>query len=141
MEKDPRDRTQSAAELRANLRRCKRELESGETAAGEPIERTERAASWSRVDSPIGWSPDGRRFAFVRAGFDGSSALLVADAEGANERTVATRKLPAQFLSFGSRGAPSAQGAGIHPAWSPDGTIPSCPTSGCNRSTAVRRPN
>jgi non-specific serine/threonine protein kinase len=27
MEKDPRDRPQSAAELRANLRRCKRELE------------------------------------------------------------------------------------------------------------------
>ncbi len=56
------------------------------------------------VDSPIGWSPDGHRFAFVRAGFEGSSALLVADADGTNERTVATRKLPAQFLSFGSRG-------------------------------------
>ena len=72
------------------------------------------------VDSPIGWSPDGERFAFVRAGFEGSSALLVADADGTNERTVATRKLPAQFLSFGSRGTPS-RGAGMHPAWSPDG--------------------
>jgi Tol biopolymer transport system component len=73
------------------------------------------------VNSPIGWSPDLRQFAFVRAGFDGSSALLVADAGGTNERTLATRKLPAQFLSFDSRGTPSGQGAGIHPAWSPDG--------------------
>jgi Tol biopolymer transport system component len=73
------------------------------------------------VNSPTGWSPDGRQFAFVRAGFDGASALLVADADGANERTLATRNLPAQFLSFDSRATPSGQGAGIHPAWSPDG--------------------
>ncbi len=73
------------------------------------------------VNSPTGWSPDGRRFAFVRARFDGLSALVVADADGANERTIATRTLPAQFLSFGMRGTPSAQGAVIHPAWSPDG--------------------
>jgi Tol biopolymer transport system component len=75
------------------------------------------------VSSPVGWSADGRRLAFVRADVDGSSALVVADADGANERTLATRKLPAQFLSFGSRGTPSGQGAGIHPAWSPDGDV------------------
>jgi Tol biopolymer transport system component len=73
------------------------------------------------VNSPVGWSPDGRQLAFVRAGFGGASALVVADAEGANERTVATRTLPAQFLSFAHRGTPSGQGAGMHPAWSPDG--------------------
>jgi serine/threonine protein kinase/Tol biopolymer transport system component len=73
------------------------------------------------VNSPIGWSPDGRQFAFVRAGFDGPSALLVADADGTNERTVAMRALPAQFLSFGMLATPSGQGASIHPAWSPDG--------------------
>lgn len=73
------------------------------------------------VNSAIGWSPDGRQFAFVRAGVDGSSAVLVADAEGRNERTLATRKLPANFLSFESRGTPSGQGAAMHPAWSPDG--------------------
>jgi len=73
------------------------------------------------VNSPIGWSADGRRFAFVRAGFEGASALIVADADGSNERTVATRALPGQFLSFGMRGTPSAQGAVVHPAWSPDG--------------------
>jgi eukaryotic-like serine/threonine-protein kinase len=74
-----------------------------------------------KVNSPIGWSPDGRRFAFVRAGFDGASTLVIADADGSNERTLATRTLPSQFLSFGMRGTPSAEGAAIHPAWSPDG--------------------
>jgi len=73
------------------------------------------------VNSPIAWAPDGRHFAFVRAGFDGPSALMVVDADGTNERTLATRTLPAQYLSFDSRGTPSAQGSGIHPAWSPDG--------------------
>ena len=72
------------------------------------------------VNSAVGWSPDGRQFAFIRAGFDGSSALLVANAEGTNERTLATRKLPAQFLSFDSRGTPSGQGSGICPSWSSD---------------------
>jgi Tol biopolymer transport system component len=74
-----------------------------------------------RVSSPIGWSPDGRQLAFVRAGFDGASALILAAADGSNERELARRALPGQFLSFDSRGTPSAQGAGIHPAWSPDG--------------------
>ena len=73
------------------------------------------------VNSPIGWSPDGRRFAFVRSPFDGPSMLLVADADGTNERTIATRALPSQFLSFGMLSTPSGQGASIHPAWSPDG--------------------
>jgi Tol biopolymer transport system component len=73
------------------------------------------------VNSPIGWSPDGKRFAFVRAGFEGASALMIADADGTNERTLATRNLPAQLLSFGMRGTPSGQGAVIYPAWSPDG--------------------
>jgi eukaryotic-like serine/threonine-protein kinase len=73
------------------------------------------------VNSPVGWSPDGRQLAFVRADFEGSSALVVADADGANERTLVTRKLPGQLLSFGMRSTPSGQGASIHPAWSPDG--------------------
>ena len=73
------------------------------------------------VGSPIGWSPDGRRFAFVRAGFEGASSLVIADADGANERTLAIRTLPAQFLSFGFRSTPSGQGASNAPAWSPDG--------------------
>ena len=72
------------------------------------------------VSSPIGWSPDGRRFAFVRANFGGTSALVAADADGTNERTLATRTLPAQFLSLACVARPARRPA-IHPAWSPDG--------------------
>ena len=93
------------------------------------------------VSSPPGWSPDGQHLAFVRADFDGSSALVVADADGGNERTVARRPLPAQFLSFGSRGTPSGQGACMHPAWSPDGKtlalIGFAPVSGVRTRQAV----
>jgi eukaryotic-like serine/threonine-protein kinase len=74
-----------------------------------------------RVSSPIGWSPDGQRFAFVRAGLANDSAVVIANADGSNERVLATRTLPAQFLSLAGRTTPSAQGAVIPPAWSPDG--------------------
>ena len=73
------------------------------------------------VNSAIGWAPDGRHFAFVRAGTGGTSTVLIADADGGNERTLAVRTLPSQFVSLASRTTPSAQGAVIAPAWSPDG--------------------
>jgi Tol biopolymer transport system component len=73
------------------------------------------------VNSAIGWAPDGRHFAFVRAGIGGTSTVLIADADGGNERTLAVRTLPSQFVSLASRTTPSAQGAVIAPAWSPDG--------------------
>jgi Tol biopolymer transport system component len=75
-----------------------------------------------RVGSPVGWSPDGQRFAYIRAGVAGTSTLQVANADGTNDRTLATRALPAQFLSLNTLSTPSAQGAVIAPAWSPDGT-------------------
>jgi Tol biopolymer transport system component len=73
------------------------------------------------VSSPIGWSPDGKQFAFVRATINGPSSLVVANADGTNERTLGSRVLPAGFASLSSRSTPSAQGAVIPPAWSPDG--------------------
>ncbi len=45
IEKDPRDRTQTAAELRADLRRFRRDLESGGTAVREPVARTFRTVA------------------------------------------------------------------------------------------------
>jgi TolB protein len=72
------------------------------------------------VSSPIGWSPDRRQFAFVRASFDGWSHLIVADADGTRERRIAERSLPSQLMSIGSGATPSG-GAHIQPAWSPDG--------------------
>src|SRR5262249_37782357 len=63
------------------------------------------------------WSPNGQHIAFVRINWTGgSSALLVADADGSHEREVATRRLPTGFLGLSVVGRPSA---GV--AWSPDG--------------------
>jgi serine/threonine protein kinase/Tol biopolymer transport system component len=69
------------------------------------------------IGSPIGWSPDGQRIAFVRASYDGWSRLFVADADGTREHKLADRDLPSQFISLGS----SSGRARMHPAWSPDG--------------------
>jgi len=63
------------------------------------------------VDSPVTFSPDGQRLAFVR-GYPAQqeTALVVANADGTGERKLATRKSPAEFSTDG-------------PAWSPDGKI------------------
>jgi eukaryotic-like serine/threonine-protein kinase len=69
------------------------------------------------VGSPIGFSPDGKQIAFVRSGLrgvgePGESALMIANADGTEERKIAVRKGgPNRFgnLFFG----------GV--AWSPDG--------------------
>jgi len=65
------------------------------------------------IDSTITLSPDGRRFAFYRAGFPerGSSSLIIAGVEGGGERVLATTRdrqffVPAFFAA---------------PSWSPDG--------------------
>ena len=80
IEKDPRDRTQTAAELRADLRRFKRELESGPTPVREPVERPSGTAARAvNVDRPRSGStqvlvnPPRRRGAFVF----GATALAV----------------------------------------------------------------
>jgi len=47
-----------------------------------------------------GWSPDGVHISFVRVTFDGTeSSLVVANADGLDERVVATRRLPLLFDS------------------------------------------
>lgn len=64
------------------------------------------------VDSAIGVSPDGKQFVFVRHHKEeGEDDLLVADADGANERQLQTRKYPEHF-SINSA-----------PVWSPDGDV------------------
>ncbi|HXH27841.1 MAG TPA: hypothetical protein VNL37_02285, partial [Candidatus Polarisedimenticolia bacterium] len=62
------------------------------------------------IDTAVSFSPDGRRFVFMR-GYptNAESALIIADADGTGERKLKVRKDPARF-------------APIAPAWSPDGS-------------------
>ncbi len=72
------------------------------------------------VDTPVSFSPDGRQITFVRYVADvRATALIVADANGTNERVLATLKEPQLF----SRGGFYSSG----PAWSPDGTTIAVP--------------
>jgi eukaryotic-like serine/threonine-protein kinase len=59
------------------------------------------------VDSPVSFSPEGKRFTFVRNAAK-TSALVVADTDGTNAKPLATLQDPAYFPPVG-------------PAWSPDG--------------------
>jgi Tol biopolymer transport system component len=69
------------------------------------------------VWSATGWAPDGRHMAFIRTKADGiEDMVVVADADGANERVLATRRNPRRFNNTFS--------TGIHidrPSWSRDG--------------------
>jgi serine/threonine protein kinase len=72
-----------------------------------------------RVFSPIGWSPDGQRFAFIRVDVSrGTTAVVVVEANGYRERVLVERQRPAQFISLMISTRPS-----IAPAWSPDGRL------------------
>jgi len=72
------------------------------------------------IDSPAAWSPDGKRFAFVRRDVvAGETRVLTAAADGSDERLLATRRsADGEFLTD--------QG-GVGPVWSPDGTTIAVP--------------
>lgn len=77
---------------------------------------------------PISFSPDGKRFAFIRRyAPQGEDALMTANADGTGEQKLATQTFPDFFLSGAS--------------WSPDGKTIACPmggfTGGYYRSVAV----
>ena len=72
------------------------------------------------VDTPVSFSPDGKQITFVRYTADArATTLIVADANGTNEKALATLKDPQLF----SRGGFYSSG----PAWSPDGTTIAVP--------------
>ena len=59
----------------------------------------------------IGFSPDGKQFAFLRYSKE-ASAIFIADADGANERQIYTLPRPETLTNF--------------PVWSPDGKVIAC---------------
>jgi len=82
----------------------------------------------TRVDTPVGFSPDGRQFTFVRySAAEHLTTLLIADVNGSNEQAVATLKEP----QFFSRGGFYSSG----PAWSPDGKIIAVPAFSVTEKT------
>ncbi|HEY9401333.1 MAG TPA: DPP IV N-terminal domain-containing protein, partial [Pyrinomonadaceae bacterium] len=63
---------------------------------------------------PVGFSPDGRQIAFIRM-YGDESRLIVASADGTNERALAVRRQPEYFRVDWNA-----------PAWSPDGKTIAC---------------
>src|SRR6188474_1762597 len=71
----------------------------------------------SGIGGRVGFSPDGRQLAFVRATSPGQTELVVAASDGSNERVVTARQRPLGFLTV-------AVGQSFAPAWSPSGATP-----------------
>ncbi len=84
------------------------------------------------VDTPITFSPDGKRFAWIRQfPQSGETALFVANSDGTGEQKIASRKRPQRFTA----------GTPIGPAWAPEGEIVACtvagPENGVDRHTVA----
>ncbi len=73
------------------------------------------------VDTPVTFSPDGKRFAWIRQfPQSGETALFVANSDGSGQQKIAARQRPGRFLA----------GIRTGPAWSPEGETVACPVAG-----------
>jgi serine/threonine protein kinase/Tol biopolymer transport system component len=74
---------------------------------GTPVKLLER------IDGPVSFSPDGKQFVFARGNYPkpGSSALIIANIDGTNERALSVKDFPNKFAPIFFTG----------PSWSPDG--------------------
>ncbi len=93
---------------------------------GSPVKITQD------VDTPITFSPDGKRFAWIRQfPQSGETALFVANSDGTGEQKIASRQRPKRFTA----------GTPIGPSWSPEGDVIACPAggpeNGADRHTVV----
>jgi serine/threonine protein kinase/Tol biopolymer transport system component len=71
----------------------------------------------SDLIGPVALSPDGTKMAFVRSFTgEGEEAIMIANADGSEERKLASRFGPHDFFISGNPG----------PSWSPDGSIIAC---------------
>jgi serine/threonine protein kinase len=82
------------------------------------------------VDTPITFSPDGKRFAWIR-NFpqSGETAVFVSNSDGSGEQKIAARQRPKRFTAGGA----------IGPSWAPEGNVIACtvagPENGADRHT------
>ena len=77
-----------------------------------------------QVDSAVAFSPDGQRFAFVRDNLKKEDTeIVLANADGRGEQTLAVRKAPDRFASD----------VATRIAWSPDGTNIACAAVSADR--------
>jgi serine/threonine protein kinase len=73
------------------------------------------------VDTPITFSPDGKRFAFIRQyPRKGETALFIANSDGTGAQKIASRQRPKRFTA----------GTSIGPSWSPREDLVVCPAAG-----------
>jgi serine/threonine protein kinase len=79
------------------------------TLGGIPVKLSEK------LDGPVSFSPDGKQFVFVRGNYPttGSSALIIANVDGTNERALSVKSFPDRYSPIFFTG----------PSWSPDGKI------------------
>jgi Tol biopolymer transport system component/DNA-binding winged helix-turn-helix (wHTH) protein len=77
------------------------------------------------INSGVTFSPDGQRFAFIRiSSKQNETALILANADGSQQRTLATRRSPLYYRFEG-------------PAWSPDGKTIACAAGISGERTGV----
>ncbi len=73
-----------------------------------------------RARTAPGWSPDGKRMAFIAGSISGDigfSRVVIADADGSNSRELASLRQPKSFITESFPIFPAT----ARPAWSPDG--------------------
>jgi Tol biopolymer transport system component len=82
------------------------------------------------VDTPITFSPDGRRFAWIR-NFPraGETALFTANSDGTGEKKIASLQRPERFMA----------GISIGPSWSPTEEVVAAPAAGPENGSDVGR--